>query len=88
MCEDNLNSREELLKEIMALGFSVTDISLYLDINPTDSTALGLHSEYSGKLRELSEKYAKLYGPLTLLDENRDRWHWIDEPWPWERRRY
>jgi len=83
-------SREGLLKEVMALNFAITDISLYLDTHPRDTEAIELHNEYVEKYNVASEKYVKLYGPLTINNLNADcnYWHWIDEPWPWERSGY
>ena len=33
------------------------------------------------------EKYAKLYGPLTIdtgNDSNLNSWQWMEQPFPWE----
>ena len=33
---------------------------------------------------ELTDKYQKVYGPLTIQFPC-NKWRWIEEPWPWER---
>lgn len=80
-------SRQSLLHEIMSLNFAVNDLVLYLDTHPTDSRAINLHNKYSEKVIELTEKYQRLYGPLTV-NFSSETWDWIDEPWPWERGAY
>jgi len=76
--------RLELLKEIMALEFSLVDLNLYLDTHPEDERALMVFDQYSRKHRNLREKYEREYGPLTALEAGNRQWNWIDEPWPWE----
>lgn len=86
-CECDNKSKQDLLREIMSLNFAINDLVLYLDTHPNDSRAIRMHGEYSEKLMKLSEKYQKLYGPLTVNFVS-DTWDWIDQPWPWERGAY
>lgn len=86
--EEYNNNKISLKKEIMSLNFAINDLVLYLDTHPNDSRAINLHSEYSEKLENLTNKYEELYGPLTISftsPENSNRWAWSEEPWPWER---
>ena len=39
---------------------------------------------YEAEYRELTDKYQKIYGPLTIHFPC-NKWRWIEEPWPWER---
>ena len=42
---DISRDRLELLKEIMAVDFSLVELNLYLDTHPLDQRALRLHNE-------------------------------------------
>ena len=43
--------------------------------------ALAKHTDLSQKRIILAERYEEQYGPL---EENSERWTWVDSPWPWE----
>ena len=83
-CNNEIMNREELTMQIKAYQFAVTDIALYLDTHPEDERALCLHREYTRRLKELRDKYQKVYGPLTI-EYPCNKWRWLEEPWPWER---
>ena len=83
-CNNEDMQREELAMKIKEYQFAVTDIALYLDTHPEDEKALCLHREYTRKLKELRDKYQKVYGPLTI-EYPCNKWRWLEEPWPWER---
>ena len=83
-CNNEIMNREELAMQIKAYQFAVTDIALYLDTHPEDERALCLHREYTRRLKELRDKYQKVYGPLTI-EYPCNKWRWLEEPWPWER---
>ena len=76
--------REKMLMEIRELGFSVVELGLYLDTHPEDQRALCLHRKYVKELKELKDKYQKVYGPLSIYYPC-NKWRWLEEPWPWER---
>ena len=80
----NLN-KESILNEIQSLSFAITELALYLNTHPTDEKALCLHKEYCEKLKDLEEKYQKAFGSLTINFPS-DKWNWLNNPWPWERR--
>ncbi len=73
----------EMLKKIQEYNFSSIELALYLDTHPTDQKALCLHKEYAKKLKDLKDKYQKVYGPLTIYCPC-NKWRWLEEPWPWE----
>ena len=81
-CEEM--TREKMLKEIKSLQFAIIELSLYLDTHPEDERALCLHRRYARELKEIEDKYQKVYGPLTI-NFPCNKWRWIEEPWPWER---
>ena len=76
--------REEMLMKIRELDFAIVELSLYLDTHPNDQRALCMHKEYCRRLKDLKDKYQKLYGPLSIYFPC-NKWRWLEEPWPWER---
>jgi len=91
-CENNTNEcmqnrrqvREEMMKQIKCLNFAVIDLAEYLDTHPNDRKALCLHREYTNRLKELKDKYQRVFGPLSIYYPC-NKWRWLEEPWPWER---
>lgn len=81
------NNREMLTRKIMDYKFAIIDLSLYLNAHPNDNRALCLHNEYTRKFKELTDKYQKVYGPLTI-EFPCNKWRWLEMPWPWEKGAY
>ena len=79
--------REEMIMKIRELDFAIVELALYLDTHPTDEKALCLHRKYVKEMKELKEKYQKIYGPLTI-NYPCNKWRWLEQPWPWERGNY
>lgn len=79
--------REEMIMKIKEYDFAIIELALYLDTHPDDSKALCLHREYCKKVKDLKDKYQKVYGPLTI-NFPCNKWRWLEEPWPWERGNY
>ena len=77
-------TRAEMMKKIREYNFSVIELGLYLDTHPDDAKALCLYREYTKTLKDLKDKYQKVYGPLTIFFPW-NKWRWLEEPWPWER---
>ena len=82
-CYKQNDTRREILEKIKCYRFSVIELALYLDTHENDEKALCLHRKYTKELKELSDQYQKVYGPLTI-DYPCNKWRWIEEPWPWE----
>ena len=82
-CPENENTRAEMLNEINCLDFEIQEIALYLDTHPDDEKALCLHNKYCKEYRDLTDKYQKVYGPLTI-NYPCNKWRWLETPWPWE----
>lgn len=80
------NKKEELLYNIMMHNFVLTELNLYLDINPNDNTMLNLYNRYLNAKKKLCDEYEQNYGPLTLegLNVATNNWNWDNSPWPWE----
>ena len=77
-------NREQLtmLKELMALEFTVIDLHLYLDTHPDDEKALSDYNILSRQLENLEQRYVQLYGPV-MARQGAGR-AWVEEPWPWQ----
>ena len=81
---DNMqDKREEMMQQIKSYNFAVIELALYLDTHPDDTKALCLHNKYCKELKELKDKYQKVYGPLSIYFPC-NKWRWLEEPWPWE----
>ena len=76
--------RREMMNQIRAYDFAITELGLYLDTHPDDQKALCLHRKYCKEVKELKDKYQKVYGPLTIYYPCH-KWRSLEEPWPWER---
>ena len=81
-CKDDA-TQAEMLHQIKCLFFGIQELTLYLDTHSNDEKALCLHNKYCKEYRELTDKYQKMYGPLTMTFPC-NKWRWIEEPWPWE----
>ena len=90
-CEEentvDCDARREMIQEIRGLEFAIVELGLYLDTHPEDEKALCLHRKYAKKIKDLKDKYQKVYGPLTI-NFPCNKWRWLEEPWPWERGNY
>lgn len=86
-CKNTGETRELLMKNIMNYKFAIIELALYLDTHPNDEQALCLHNEYTKIYKDLTDKYQKIYGPLTI-DYPCNKWRWLEMPWPWEKGAY
>ena len=80
------NAREELLFNILKHNFVLTELNLYLDVNPFDRNMINTYNKYLNDKKRLCDMYEQKYGPLTLegLNIGSNDWNWIKGPWPWE----
>lgn len=76
-----INTKTNLRHRIMAVRFAIWDLHLYLDTHMGDCTAMELIEKYKKKLCELMDEYTCQYGPLSIKDENADKW--LCTPFPW-----
>lgn len=79
-CDDSRMNREEMMKQIKCYQFAIIELALYLDTHPDDNKALCLHKKYSREWKDLTDKYQKVYGPLTI-NFPCNKWRWLEEPW-------
>lgn len=82
-CEKDMR-RREMIDQIKCLRFAIIELGLYLDTHPDDQRAICMHREYCKQVKDLKDKYQKVYGPLTAFYPC-NKWRWLEEPWPWER---
>lgn len=81
---DQMN-QDMLLKKIQAHSFAKTECELFLDAHPDDKLALDYYHKNLDALLALIAEYEANFGPLTAAGASRERWNWIDGPWPWQR---
>lgn len=79
-----MTQREIMLKKIGMYKFALKDIALYLDTHPYDEMMLRKYDEYEAILKPLVEDFEAKFGPLTVSTQNKNRFLWINNPWPWE----
>lgn len=71
--------------ELMALGFAIKEINLYLDTHPDDEEAIDMLVQLNRLMQAGQQKFVSLFGPQTILDiTSGDTYPWLDNPWPWE----
>lgn len=81
-----MNERDELLMKIQHYDFALKELNLYLDTHPNCRRALALFNKYKKFKTDAEREFNDLYGPLTPIQNNStNQWHWVSDPWPWER---
>jgi spore coat protein JB len=71
--------------ELMALGFVIKELNLYLDTHPKDKEALDMLKSLNKLMQEGQERFIEMFGPQTIMDiTSGDEYSWINDPWPWE----
>ena len=70
------------LQELMALGFAVQELGLYLDTHGEDQDAQQLFMKYNKLYGEGVAEYERRYGPLQFTAS--DGSDWATDPWPWD----
>ena len=79
-----MNCSNTALCELMALGFAVTELGLYLDTHKDDKEALSLYVNYAALLKDGRARYEKAHGPLRQTSVTEAGYTWVNDPWPWE----
>lgn len=78
------NCDDQALCELMALGFAINEMGLYLDTHKDDREALALYLSYVDLAREGRKRYEEAYGPLRQTSVTESGWKWLNDPWPWD----
>lgn len=81
-----MNDQAEMLTYIDSLGFSMIDLTLYLDIYPNDQNLINLFNQFRKERQNIVKEYESKYGPITLNSDslNSYPWAWDNMPWPWD----
>lgn len=80
-----MTPREQLMRKIQQLDFTLVDAGLYLNSHPKDQNALHFFKHQQKEYQKAVQEYTAKYGPLCFKDGMyQDSWTWIDGPWPWE----
>jgi len=82
--KSKMNCPNNALCELMALGFAVTELGLYLDTHPDDKDALALFTDYAKLAKDGKKRYEAMYGPLEQANVSSTGFNWICDPWPWD----
>jgi len=82
--KSKMNCSNTALCELMALGFAITELGLYLDTHHNDKEALSLYVDYVNLAKEGRKRYEAAYGPLQQSSVTAAGYTWLNDPWPWE----
>ena len=81
-----LNEQADMLTNIDAYSFALTDLTLYLDVYTNDKTMIDLYNRYLMQKKQIVRDYENKYGPLTLDSESLNKYPWAwDGKLPWDR---
>ena len=78
------SEQQKMLLRIMELDFFINDLNLYLDINPNDMSMFEVFKKCTMELDNLKKKYYEKYQVLELCKDDKNKYTWINNPWPWD----
>lgn len=80
-----MSARDQLLRNIGVVDFTVIELGLFLDTHPGDRRAMEYFNHYAQIKRQLSREFSRKYYPLTMAEANcENNWSWGEAPLPWE----
>lgn len=81
-----MNEKEVLLKRLQVCDFVLKECNLFLDTHPENEAALECFKKHQVLRKEALYDYQRKYGPVTAVgyEDYKDRFTYIDGPWPWE----
>lgn len=78
------NDEEGKLKlKIMEETFIINDLNLYLDVHPNDMDMYKEFSKHEKMLNKYIMEYQEKYNSI-VLNSQKSKYDWINNPWPWE----
>lgn len=80
------SEKEYALSLIQMYCFAAHELNLYLDVNPNDSNAIKMRSNYINMYKKAVREFEIKYGPLGTSSKTLDKtpWMWSLNNWPWE----
>lgn len=82
--KSKMNCTNTALCELMALGFTLNELGLYLDTHPQDKAALALYLDYVKLAKEGKQRYEAMFGPVQQTNVTAAGFTWVNDPWPWD----
>ena len=80
-----MGNKEQLLRDIGIVDFTLIDLTLYLDTHPEDRNALEYFNHYNRIKQQMVREFSQKYYPLSLrLADCSNEWRWGEAPLPWE----
>lgn len=84
-CANPINPGKSRLRRLQIIDFSLQELTLYLDMYPECRRALDKYQTLRAEREQLVAALQADGVPLVANGNlNRERWDWIDSPWPWE----
>ncbi len=77
-----MKQRENMLKKLSAVQFTLWEMHLYLDTHPWDLQMLEVQNRTAAKYKILRSEFEEKFCPLTA--EKTHGFEWLKGPWPWE----
>lgn len=80
-----MSNKEQMLRDINVVDFTVIELALYLNTHPYDSNALEYFNHYNRIRTQLKKEFSRTYYPLKMdFAECSQEWKWGEAPLPWE----
>lgn len=80
-----MNAKEQMLRNIGVVDFTLVELALFLDTHPGDRRALDYYNHYVRIKRQMCREFSAKYFPLTLSEVECEKgWSWGEAPLPWE----
>lgn len=80
-----MGNKDQMLKDIGIVDFTLVELTLYLDTHPFDRSAMEYFNHYSRMKNQLMKEFSHKFFPLTKdMAESNKEWRWGMAPLPWE----
>lgn len=80
-----MNKKEQMLRDIGIVDFTLVELMLFLDTHANDRKAMEYFKHYSKVKLQMEMEFSKTFFPLKKEFADCDReWEWAIAPLPWE----